>query len=84
MRRTRIPNSRAPGSVLGAKWGPGVEVTARVTHFEVVRTEPAFGGQQFGNVGAYERVWARAYGVLDPADPKNAIIQDLNLAPRAP
>ncbi|MBV8093190.1 MAG: hypothetical protein JO110_08125, partial [Acetobacteraceae bacterium] len=55
---------------------------ARITHFEVVRTEPAFGGQQFNTVGAYERIFARAYGVLDPADPKNAIIQDLNLAPR--
>ncbi|HYZ61417.1 MAG TPA: hypothetical protein VE650_03105, partial [Acetobacteraceae bacterium] len=55
---------------------------ARITKFEILRTEPAFGGSSFGNAGAYERVFARAYGELDPADPHNSIIQDLNLAPR--
>jgi hypothetical protein len=33
-------------------------------------------------VGPYERVVARAYGEVDPAHPRNAIIQDLALAPR--
>jgi hypothetical protein len=55
---------------------------ARVTRIEITRTEPAFGGASFGNVGAYERLVGRASGELDPADPANAIIQDLNLAPR--
>lgn len=55
---------------------------ARIVRLEVLRTEPAFGGQTFGDVGAYETVFARAHGEVDPADPKNAIIQDLNLAPR--
>ena len=55
---------------------------ARVTRIEITRTEPAFGGASFGNVGAYERLIGRASGELDPADPANAIIQDLNLAPR--
>ena len=47
-----------------------------------MRTEPAFAGQSYGNAGPYEHIIARAYGEVDPADPKNAIIQDLNLAPR--
>src|SRR5215212_4968947 len=55
---------------------------ARVVRLEILRTEPAFGGQTFGTAGPYEHVVARAHGEVDPADPKNAIIQDLNLAPR--
>ncbi|MDT7952737.1 MAG: alpha/beta hydrolase domain-containing protein, partial [Acetobacteraceae bacterium] len=55
---------------------------ARVTEWHVVRAEPAFGGQAFGAVGSYEWVTARVEGVLDPADPRNAIIQDLALAPK--
>ena len=55
---------------------------ARITRLEILRTEPAFGGAAFGNTGAYDHVFARAHGEVDPADPRNAIIQDLNLAPR--
>ena len=57
-------------------------VQARITRLEVVRTEPAFGGQTFGPAGAYQRVFAIAHGELDPNDPVNAVIQDLALAPR--
>ena len=28
---------------------------ARITRIEITKTEPAFGGQSFGAVGAYER-----------------------------
>jgi hypothetical protein len=59
-----------------------VEAEARITRFEIVRTESAFGGQSFGEAGPYQHVFARAVGELDPADPANAIIQDINLAPR--
>ena len=55
---------------------------ARITDLQILRVEPAFGGQPFGSAGAYEHVFARAYGELDPADPHNAIIQDINLAPK--
>ncbi|HJS86844.1 MAG TPA: alpha/beta hydrolase domain-containing protein [Acetobacteraceae bacterium] len=55
---------------------------ARITRLEVLRTEPAFGGEAFGAVGAYQHVLARAHGELDPAEPRNAVIQDLDLAPR--
>ena len=56
--------------------------TARIVRMEILRSEPAFGGQQFGSTGAYEHLTAQAYGEVDPADPHNAIIQDLRLAPR--
>jgi hypothetical protein len=55
---------------------------ARITRIEVAKVEPAFGGQIFGNVGAYERVIGKAYGEVDPRAPGNAIIQDIGLAPR--
>lgn len=35
----------------------------------------------FGSVGAYEKVSGTLHGEVDPKDPKNAVIQDLQLAP---
>jgi hypothetical protein len=55
---------------------------ARVTRIEILRTEPFAGGQAFGNVGPYEKVVGRFHGELDPAAPLNAIIVDLDKAPR--
>lgn len=58
------------------------QAQARITRLEIIRTEPAFGGQTFGAVGAYEHVVAVAHGEIDPAAPGNAVIQDIGLAPR--
>jgi hypothetical protein len=58
------------------------EADARITHIEITKTEPAFGGQSFGDVGPYEHLTGRVMGELDPADPANSGIQDINLAPR--
>jgi hypothetical protein len=58
------------------------ETEARITHIEIARTEPAFGGESFGDVGPYEHLTGRVTGELDPADPANSGIQDINLAPR--
>ena len=58
------------------------EADARITHIEIAKSEPAFGGQSFGDAGAYERLTGRVTGELDPADPANSGIQDINLAPR--
>jgi hypothetical protein len=43
---------------------------------------PAFGGATYGNAGQYETIAGRAFGELDPKDPRNAIITDIQLAPR--
>jgi hypothetical protein len=58
------------------------EAEARITHIEITKTEPAFGGRSFGDAGAYEHLAGRVTGELDPADPANSGIQDINLAPR--
>ena len=55
---------------------------ARVTTIEIVKREPFAGGQSFGSVGTYEKMVGRFRGELDPKDPLNAIIVDLDKAPR--
>lgn len=64
-------------------FGWAAPAAAEVTRFEITGTpEPAFNGQSFGTAGAYERIAARATLALDPADPRNAVIVDLDRAPR--
>jgi Alpha/beta hydrolase domain len=58
-------------------------VEARITRIEIKRIEPAFGGAAFGTVGAYERLVGRAHGEVDPNNRRNAIIQDIELAPKS-
>lgn len=41
----------------------------------------AFGGTFFGTVGQYEKLRGTATGVLDPNDPRNKVITDIELAP---
>ena len=58
-------------------------VEARITRIEIVSVEsPTAKGQSFGTVGPYERIVGKAYGEVDPKDPRNAIITDIQLAPR--
>src|ERR1700754_1190246 len=66
--------------VLAAAAAPAAQ--ARVTRIEILRTEPFAGGEAFGTVGAYQKVVGRFYGELDPKDPLNAVIVDLDKAPR--
>jgi hypothetical protein len=58
------------------------DASARITRVEITKTEPAFGGQSFGDVGGYERLIGKAYGEVDPRGRRNKIIQDIELAPR--
>ena len=66
----------------------GVVVAASVADARIVRLEilsvqsPTFGGLSFGTVGTYEKIFARAYGEVDPSDRRNSLITDIDLAPR--
>ena len=42
---------------------------------------PTFDGMSFGAVGQYEKLRGTAYGEIDPSDPRNAVITDIELAP---
>lgn len=55
---------------------------AEVSRLEIVERDLAFGGASFGKVGAYERITARATVAVDPADRHNAVIADVDRAPR--
>ncbi|MGZ5875181.1 MAG: alpha/beta hydrolase domain-containing protein [Bradyrhizobium sp.] len=56
---------------------------AKVIKFEIVRVEsPAFEGRTFGAIGTYDRIVARATIAVAPENPHNAIIVDLDRAPR--
>ena len=54
---------------------------ARVVRITIDTTAAVAGGP-FGTVGAYQLVRGTAFGEIDPADPKNALITDILLAPR--
>jgi hypothetical protein len=55
---------------------------ARVTTIVFSTRTQAYGGAVFGNVGPYEQLDGTATGEIDPKDPANAVIQDIELAPR--
>src|SRR5215471_19782764 len=58
-------------------------VEARITRIVIENREPAaYKARSFKEAGAYERLAGHAYGELDPKDPLNAIITDLQFAPR--
>ena len=59
-----------------------VAVEAKVIHIVITSRTPAFKGQSFGTTGSYELVRGTATGELDPADKHNAVITDIQLAPR--
>ncbi len=55
---------------------------AEVTALDITAREPAVGGRGFGAAGSYEKLTGHATVALDPADPHNAVIKDIELAPR--
>jgi len=56
---------------------------ARITKIDITTTEsPTFGGFSWPGVGQYEKLAGKAYGEVDSLDPKNALIVDIELAPR--
>jgi hypothetical protein len=58
-----------------------VSAQARITAITIDRVEPFAAGTSFGSVGAYERVAGVARGELDPADPRNVGIVNIDKAP---
>jgi hypothetical protein len=55
---------------------------ARVVRFVVEQKRPLAEGMSFGSVGAYERLDGTAYFEVDPKDPLNAVIVNLDRTPR--
>jgi hypothetical protein len=58
-------------------------VRSEISRFDVLaREQPALQGRVFGDSGAVEKITARATIALDPADPHNAVIADIDRASR--
>jgi hypothetical protein len=57
---------------------------ARVVRFVVEQTRPVLDGTSFGDVGPYERLDGTVYFEVDPRDPLNSVIVNLDKAPRTP
>ena len=76
----RIVRLAAWGLVLAL--GASVPVDARVTRFVVERSTPYGDGRTFGNAGAFERLEGTAYFEVDPSDPLNAVVVNIDRAPR--
>jgi Alpha/beta hydrolase domain len=56
---------------------------ARITRIEITEREsPTFEGTVFGDVGQYEKLRGTMHGEVDPTDPLNAVIVNLDKAPR--
>src|SRR6478672_8731212 len=54
----------------------------RVVRVEVTSRTDLQDGKPFGNTGAYEKIVGRVYFAVDPANPHNRQIVDLDKAPR--
>ena len=53
-----------------------------VTRVTITSRTPAFGGRSFGAVGPYEEIKGILVGEIDPVDRRNAVITDIDRAPR--
>src|SRR3954454_3113763 len=55
---------------------------ARITKIVIEKREPFAGGYEFPVTGAYEKLVGKAYGEVDPKNPLNRGIVNLDKAPR--
>jgi hypothetical protein len=57
-------------------------VQAGVTRIEIISRADLLNGKEFGPAGAYEKIVAKVYFAVDPNNPHNKIIVDLDKAQR--
>ncbi|HLG97274.1 MAG TPA: alpha/beta hydrolase domain-containing protein [Bryobacteraceae bacterium] len=79
-----VRTARAIASLLVLPLGilPVQPAHARITRVTITSVQsPTFDGASFGAVGQYQKIVGRAFGQVDPNDPRNAVITDIGLAP---
>src|SRR5467141_4964091 len=59
-----------------------VATRAEVTRVEITSQQDVLGGKAFGAVGAYEKLSGKVYFAVDPNNPHDKIIADIDKAPR--
>ena len=55
---------------------------ARITQIQILTRGTAFGGHSFAGVGQYEFITGIATGEVNPNNPQNSLITDIQLAPK--
>src|ERR1700728_5357503 len=66
-----------------AAFGLALPSYAGVTQINITCVQsPTFGGASFGGVGQYELIQGTFTGEVDPSNPQNAVIVDIQNAPR--
>ena len=55
---------------------------ARITKITITSRAPAFNNQTFGSAGQFEKIKGIAAGEIDPKDRRNALITDIQFAPK--
>jgi hypothetical protein len=55
---------------------------AEMTRVEITSHQDVLNGKAFGSVGAYEKLVGKAYFAVDPSNPHDTIITDVDKAPR--
>jgi hypothetical protein len=70
------------GSAFAALVLSATTASAQELRLEITSREPMNNGQPAGAAGSFELIRGKIHGEIDPNDPHNAIIQDLDLAPR--
>jgi hypothetical protein len=73
---------RVASAALGLLALAAAPAGARLTEITVTAVEPFANGAAFGATGAYERVKGTFKGELDPGDPRNRVIVNLDKAPK--
>jgi hypothetical protein len=69
-------------SVVALVAAMAIPTRAEVTRVDVISRQDVLGGKPFGTVGAYEKIIGKVYFAVDPNNPHNKIIVDLDKAPR--
>ena len=84
VKRPRLTRSAVAAALVAAAAAGGVPgAHARIVKIQITASEsPTFGGYAWPGVGQYEKIAGKAFGEVDPADPKNALIVDLEHAPK--
>jgi hypothetical protein len=55
---------------------------AGVTRIEIISRADLLNGKEFGLAGAYEKIVAKVHFAVDPNNPHNKVIVDIDKAPR--
>ena len=78
MKLLRVACALITAVVICAKHGAHAEVT----RIEISDRTDVLAGKSFGETGPYEKIVGKVYYALDPANPRNKAIVDLDKAPR--